>query len=122
MKGVLNTVCLFLLLVIILDIDWDWKIAPSRADTVAVVYESSDIIPEPYVTGALNKLNEAGFQTRVFDQDITTGDGEVPLHIKEAIKAATNNGLPSLVVLGGGKVISVQDLPKTEQQIVEAVQ
>ncbi len=122
MKGVLNTICLFLILVLISDADWNWNIIPSSADTVAVVYESSDNIPEPYVTGALKKLNDAGLQTRVFDQDITTGSGEVPHHIKEALKAATNNGLPALVVLGGGKVISVQDLPKTEQQIVEAAQ
>jgi len=54
MKGVLNTICVFLLLIVIVDGGWDfsWNNITSKPDTVAVIYESSDTIPEPYVTGA----------------------------------------------------------------------
>jgi hypothetical protein len=90
-------------------------------DMVAVVYESSDGIPKPYVTGALNKLNEQGFQVRIFDKDVVTGEGEIPAQIQPTIQAAVNNGLPALVVLSKGEVISVRNLPKSESEILEAV-
>ena len=118
LKDLINIACILVILVL-----WSDGGNPlvSKPDMVAVVYESSDNIPEPYVTGALNKLTAEGLQSRIFDKDIVTGGGEIPSQVKEAITAANNNGLPALVVLGNGKVISVQDLPKTEQQIVEAI-
>jgi hypothetical protein len=57
----------------------------------------------------------------VFDKDVITGGGEVPAQIKPAIQAAVNNGLPALVVLAKGEVISVQNLPSSEAEILEAV-
>lgn len=120
LKDLINIACVFLIL--ILWSDGGNPLVNNKPDTVAVVYESSNSIPAPYVTGALNKLTAAGLQARVFDKDVVTGGGEVPRQIKEAITAANDNGLPALVVLSNGKVISVQDLPKTEQQIVEAAQ
>jgi len=119
LKDLINIACIFVILVL-----WSDGGNPlvSKPDTVAVVYESSDDIPAAYVTGALNKLTADGLQARIFDKDVVTGGGEVPSQIKDAITAANDNGLPALVVLSNGKVISVQDLPKTEQQIVEAVQ
>tara|TARA_R110000824_G_C14775727_1_gene631420 strand:- start:140 stop:502 length:363 start_codon:yes stop_codon:yes gene_type:complete len=119
LKNLINAICIFVIIVLLSDSG-----APlvSKPDMVAVVYESSDDIPEPYVTGALNKLTAEGFQSRIFDKDVVTGGGEIPSQIKNAITAANNNGLPALVILGNGKVISVQDLPKTEQQIMEAAQ
>jgi len=123
MKNTVNTICVFLILIILSDGGWDFpwnNIAPSKADTVAVVYESADNIPEPYVTGALNQLVSEGLQARVFDKDVVNGNQQVPAQLKEAIKAANNNGLPALVILSKGKVIKVQDLPKTESEIIEA--
>lgn len=122
MKNTVNTICVFLILIILSDggLNFPWNIVASKPDTVAVVYESSDNIPEPYVTGALNKLSAEGIQVRVFDKDIVNGNQEIPSQVKEAIKAANNNGLPALVILSEGKVIKVQDLPKTESEIIEA--
>ena len=121
MKGILNTICIVLLILVISESDFKLDFSlPAKPDTVAVVYESSNQIPEPYVTGALGKLQADGLQTRIFDKDIVTGTGAVPTSLKEAIEKAIENGLPALVVLSNGKVVNVQDLPKTESEIIEA--
>ena len=113
MKTILNTVILISLLIAVLGVT-----APAP-DTVVVVYESSESIPEPYVTGALKLLSSEGLQTRVLDKDVTTGEGEVPFQVQAAISSATQ--LPSLVVLSGNTVISSQPLPSTYDGILEAV-
>ena len=121
MRGVLNAICIFLVLIVVTNTNWTVDLVTPAPDTVAVVYESSDIIPLPYVTGALGKLQADGLQTRIFDKDVVTGTGQVPEYLKNAIEEATKNGLPALVVLSKGNVIKVQDLPKTESEIIEAV-
>lgn len=121
MKNTLNSICIIFLVILLLDTDWNFKLPTvDTADTVAVVYESSDIIPLPYVTGALGKLQADGLQTRIFDKDVITGTGQVPKDLQDAIDKAIQNGLPALVILSNGKVIKVQDLPKTESEIIEA--
>ena len=121
MKSILNTVCIFLLLIVVFEGEWSLDISPvSTPDTVCVIYESSDTIPPPYVTGALGNLQADGLQTRIFDKDVVTGGGQVPKALKDAIDKANQNGLPALVILSKGKVIKVQDLPKTESEIIEA--
>ena len=118
LKDSINAACIVLLLFIFFNTDTGSLF--TKPDTVAVVYESSDIIPEPYVTGALGKIQAEGLQTRVFDKDVVTGTGQAPADLKEAIEKAIENGLPALVVISQGKVINVQDLPKTESEIIEA--
>ena len=113
MRKLLNTFVFCLLLIAVLGVS-----APSP-DTVVVVYESSESIPEPYVTGALKTLSSEGLQTRVLDKDVTTGEGEVPIQVQAAINSATE--LPSLVVLSGDTVISSQPLPSTYDGILGAV-
>ena len=113
MKTILNTVILISLLIAVLGV------TATAPDTVVVVYESSESIPEPYVTGALKLLSSEGLQTRVLDKDVTTGEGEVPFQVQAAISSATQ--LPSLVVLSGNTVISSQPLPSTYDGILEAV-
>ena len=113
MRKLLNSVVFLLLLIAVLGVS-----APAP-DTVVVVYESSESIPEPYVTGALKTLSSEGLQTRVLDKDVTTGEGEVPIQAQAAINSATE--LPSLVVLSGDTVISSQPLPSTYDGILEAV-
>ena len=113
MRKLLNTFVVVALLIAVLGVS-----APSP-DMVVVVYESSESVPEPYVTGALKLLSSEGLQTRVLDKDVTTGEGEVPVQVKTALSVSTN--LPSLVVLSSGKVISSQPLPSTYDGILEAV-
>ena len=121
MKSTINTVCIVLIAILLLDADWNFKLPTiTTPDTVAVVYESSETIPPPYVTGALGSLQADGLQTRIFDKDVVTGTGQVPEYLRNAIREATKNGLPALVVLSKGNVIKVQDLPKTESKIIEA--
>jgi len=114
MRKLLNSIVLGLLLIAVLG-----GYPPSPPDMVVVVYESSESIPEPYVTGALKLLSSEGLQTRVLDKDVTTGEGEVPSQVQAAIKSATQ--LPSLVVLSGDTVVSSQPLPSTYDGILEAV-
>ena len=113
MKKILNTIVIITLLIAVLGVS-----APIP-NTVVVVYESSEIIPEPYVTGALKTLSSEGLQTRVLDKDVTTGEGEVPTQVEAALSVSAN--LPSLVVLSGDTVISSQSLPSTYDGILEAV-
>ena len=113
MRKLLNSIVLIALLIAVLGVS-----APSP-DMVVVVYESSESIPEPYVTGALKLLSSEGLQTRVLDKDVTTGEGEVPFQVQAAISSATQ--LPSLVVLSGNTVVSSQPLPSTYDGILEAV-
>ena len=113
MRKLLNSLVFLLLLIAVLGVS-----APAP-DMAVVVYESSESIPEPYVTGALKTLSSEGLQTRVLDKDVTTGEGEVPIQVQAAINSATE--LPSLVVLSGDTVISSQPLPSTYDGILEAV-
>ena len=113
MRKLLNSLVFLLLLIAVLGVS-----APSP-DTVVVVYESSESIPEPYVTGALKTLSAEGLQTRVLDKDVTTGEGEVPVQVEAALSVSAN--LPSLVVLSKGNVVSSQSLPSTYDGILEAV-
>ena len=115
MTKILNSLVLILLLTVLLGGG-----TFATPDLVAVVSESSESIPPPYGTGALKQLADEGLHVRVFDQDVVTGEGEVPDPVKAAITAATSP-LPSLVVLSGGVVISAQPLPGTAQEIIEAV-
>ena len=114
MRKLLNSIVLGLLLIAVLGGSF-----PSPPSMVVVVYESSESIPEPYVTGALKLLSSEGLQTRVLDKDVTTGEGEVPTQVEVALSVSTN--LPSLVVLSGDTVISSQPLPSTYDGILEAV-
>ena len=113
MRKLLNSLVFLLLLIAVLGVS-----APAP-DMAVVVYESSESIPEPYVTGALKTLSSEGLQTRVLDKDVTTGEGEVPIQVQAAIGSATQ--LPSLVVLSGNTVVSSQPLPSTYDGILEAV-
>ncbi len=122
MKSTVNTICIFILVLLLFESDWNWNIlSPPKPDMVAVVYESSDNIPEPYVTGALNELSSQGIQARVFDKDVVNGNNQIPEEVEKAVSEAQKNGLPALVVLGGGNIISVQNLPKTKDEIMGAV-
>tara|TARA_Y100000592_G_scaffold96465_1_gene165021 strand:- start:1002 stop:1376 length:375 start_codon:yes stop_codon:yes gene_type:complete len=123
MKSLINVVCVFVILVLITNGSFNWNIVTNNSPKlVAVIYESSNEIPEPYVTGALNTLSESGLEVRVTDKDVVNGNNNVPAQIKSAIREAKSNGLPALVIIGeNGKILKVQDLPKTKSEIIEAV-
>ena len=70
MRKLLNTLVILALLIAVLGVS-----APSP-DTVVVVFESSESIPDPYVTGALKTLASEGLQTRVLDKDVRSGGGK----------------------------------------------
>ena len=92
-----------------------------KTDLAAVVYESEEMSLAPYVIGAANEIGASGIEVRLIDDDVTTGNDNQPAQVKLAIEAARANGLPALVVMGGGKVLRVVDLPTSKEAIVGAV-
>lgn len=90
-------------------------------DLVAVIYESDDFIPPPYITGALRQLKEQGLEVRAFDKDVATGSGSVPKQIAAALAAARRIRLPALVLVREGKVTRAIRLPRSTSAILEAV-
>jgi hypothetical protein len=92
-----------------------------KPDLVAVIYESDDFIPPPYITGALRQLREQGLEVRSFDKDVASGSGNVPKQIASALSAARRIRLPALVLVRDGKVTRAIRLPRSTSAILEAV-
>ena len=93
-------------------------IVPAKADIAAVVYESEDTPLPSYVIGAANEIKKLNIAVRLIDDDVETGLGKQPIEIARAIIAGRANGLPALVVMGGGVVLKVMDLPTSKEDIV----
>ncbi len=96
-------------------------LTPVETDLVAIIYESDDFIPPPYITGALRQLREQGLEVRAFDKDVTSGSGDVPKQIAAALTAARRIRLPALVLVRNGKVTRAIRLPRSTSAILEAV-
>lgn len=95
----------------------------TKVTAVTFIYEKdSGGIPN-HVSTALNKINRESNYTitaTIFEDDSTTGGGNVPAQYKAAYEAAKKEGLPVLVVTAGDKVLRSVKAPKTEQEILEA--
>jgi hypothetical protein len=109
----------YLLIVCVLLFIFGGGTSIAKPEKVVVVYESANFTPPAYVAGTLKDLD---IDARVVDQDIETGDGQTPEYLADAIKAAKQNGLPSIVFVRGSKAISVQSLPTSEQELRELLQ
>jgi hypothetical protein len=98
-------------------------VSPQEATAVTYVYEKDvTAVPVPVLV-AINRLNrEKKVVASHFEEDTTDGDEQVPDQYKVPLKAAQDAGLPALVVTAGEKVLKVVKDPKTEQQVLEAVQ
>lgn len=96
---------------------------PSQVTAVTYVYEKDDGgVPSP-VGSAINTLNRRTppILATIIEDDIVDSSGSIPLQYQTAIKTARDNGLPSLVIQAGDKVLKVLKEPKTEKEILEAV-
>lgn len=100
----------------------DWLPGPlrERPDLAAIVYESETWTPPDYVHAARRRVEQAGMQFRLVDEDVVDGDGKVPAEIAESIAASKQRGLPALCVQSGLKVIKCVEVPPTADAIVEA--
>jgi hypothetical protein len=98
-------------------------VRPQKATAVTYVYEKDvTAVPVPVLV-AINRLNrEKKVVASHFEEDTTDGDEQVPDQYRVPLKAAQDAGLPSLVVTAGEKVLKVVKDPKTEQQVMEAVE
>lgn len=94
-----------------------------KATAATYVYEKdSGGVPSHVLTG-LNRLNrEKKIVATLYEDDTPDGSGEVPEQYKVPLKAAQDAGLPALVVTAGNVVLKVVKAPKTEAELMEAVQ
>ena len=95
----------------------------TKVTAVTFVYEKDlHVVPAP-VLAALNKLNrEKKIVATTFEKDVKDGTGEVPEQYRVALDAATKAGLPALVVLAGKDVLRVVKDPRSEQDVLNAVE
>jgi hypothetical protein len=92
----------------------------SKPTAVTFFYEKdSHAIPSPVLV-ALDKLNRSGIVATTLDVDTVDGSGETPAQYQVSLPAAKEAGLPSLVVMGGAKVLRTVKGPTTEAQVMEA--
>lgn len=96
-----------------------------RVSRVTYVYEK-DSNPVPSGVGvALSRINKESPEivATEFEDDTTDGDGQVPDQYAAALRAAKEDGLPALVVEGSdGSVLRVVRSPKTESDVMEAIE
>lgn len=98
-------------------------IVPPTVKATAATYFFDDkqhVIPSP-VAAALSTLNKRGITATVHEVDTTDGDDQIPDQYKVSLPVAKEAGLPSLVVMGGEKVLRVVKEPKTEEDVIGAV-
>jgi hypothetical protein len=92
----------------------------SKPTAVTFFYEKdTHAIPSPVLV-ALDKLNRSGIIATTLDVDTVDGSGETPAQYQVSLPAAKEAGLPSLVVMGGAKVLRTVKGPTTEAQVMEA--
>jgi hypothetical protein len=95
----------------------------TKVTAVTYVYEKDQNGIPNHVSTALNKINrESNFEivATIFEDDSTTGPGNIPTQYKAAYDEAKRVGTPALVVVAGDKVLRSVKAPKTEQEILEA--
>jgi hypothetical protein len=91
-----------------------------QPDQVVYVYEQrSGSVPSAIAAG-LDKLNRAGIDASPFEDDSTDGGGDVPEQYAAALDAARLAGLPALVVLGKGDVLTIAN-GGTEAETIEQI-
>jgi hypothetical protein len=101
----------------------EWNVlTPTKPTAVTYVYEKDNGSAPPPILAALDKLNRQGIFATPFEDDTLDGDGDVPDQYKVPLEAAHKEGLPSLVVTAGDKVLRVVKSPTTEEQVLEAAQ
>jgi hypothetical protein len=97
-------------------------VGPAATAATYVYEKDTNAVPAGVLAG-LNRLNrEKKITASVFEEDTRDGSGEVPDQFKAALAAATTAGLPALVVTSGETVLKIVKNPRTEEQIVGAVQ
>lgn len=100
------------------------SVLPIAKVTDAVyVYEKDETAIPAGVMSGMSRLNlERKITATFFDKDTKNGNGETPTQYRVSLAAAQEAGLPSLVVIAGGKAVKVVKSPTTEEQVMGAVQ
>ena len=97
-------------------------VAPlASIDQCCIIYETGESALRPHVVAAVREIANSGIDVYMGDDDVVTGDGDVPERLAKAIEAARANGMPALVLLANGEVRQAMDLPESKEAILEAV-
>lgn len=98
-------------------------ISTTKATAATYVFEKDQHVVPNAVEAALDKLNRQTppIIATIHEVDATDETGAIPEQYKLVVPAAKEAGLPSLVVVGGDKVLKVVKAPTTEEQVMEAV-
>ncbi len=93
---------------------------PSRNVTqITYVYEKDQGAVPPAVTYALRQVNETTqVAATAFEKDQRDGDGQIPDQYQVALAAATEAGMPCLVVQVGDDVWEIVDNPQAEDDVL----
>lgn len=95
----------------------------TKITDVVYVYEQREHPVPSGVMSGMNRLNrEKNVVATFFDKDTKNAAGETPKQYVVPLAAAKDAGLPSLIVVAGDKAVKVVKDPKTEAQVVGAVQ
>ena len=96
---------------------------PVKAAAVTYVYEKDNNAVPAGVARALQAINAAGSAVASeIDDDVTDGDEQVPDQYKVALAKAKEAGVPCLIVQKLDGTVKVVKDPKTEAQVMEALQ
>jgi hypothetical protein len=98
---------------------WSVITPVATVDRVTLVYDKDGPPVLPGVRAGINSLNNRGIVADLYE---VNDDEEIKPAYVAAVDAAKKAGLPSLVVMAGGKVIRVVKSPATEAAVTEAVQ
>lgn len=96
-------------------------VGPAKVDAVVYTWEKDETGSVPsHVMSALDKLNRQGIEASNDEVGSDDNTNQVPEQYEVSRPAAIAAGLPSLVVLSGGKVLRTVKAPATEAAVMEA--
>lgn len=96
--------------------------APSKPTSVIYFYEKDQTSVPGYVQAALNKINRQGVDAVLYEIDTRGKDGQVQPRFKVAHERAIKEGVPVLIVMTGETVSKVIKSPKSEAEMLGAIQ
>lgn len=95
-------------------------IVAQKVTAAVYVYEQRQGSVPAAVLAAFDTLNRQGIMATSFDVGTVDGTNETPDQYKVPLTAATEAGLPALVVMGGNIVVRLVKAPTTDAQVLEA--
>jgi hypothetical protein len=90
--------------------------------TAIYFYEKDQTAIPSFVRSALNKINRQGVDAVEYEIDTRGKNGEIQPRFKVAHERAVKEGVPVLIVMSGDTVAKVIKSPKSEDEMLGAIQ